>query len=246
MRHVVGSAGVIGVIGLLVWWGQWEKVAVGGEAAGWPVRWGVRQIANGIWQMADGVRFVKSGVRRIEDLEREKARLLVETEELARLRQLAGVAGLSQLNDAVVGRVVGRGGDEILVDQGQSEGVKVGMVAGTAEKILVGRVVAVGKWMSRVRLLSAPDEVVAVTIAQTGGRAVGAGGDKLWLDQVLQGVALETGVTVVSSGGDGVYPAGWLVGSLGEVVTGGGEVYQRGEIKRAFAGRYGDMVVIGE
>src|SRR3990167_9530855 len=117
MRHVVGSLGVIGVIGLLMWWGQWDKVTVGVEAVGWPVRWGVRQIANGIWQMADGVRFVKSGVRRIEDLEREKAGLLVETEELARLRQLAGVAGLSQLNYAAAGRVVGRGGDEILVDQ---------------------------------------------------------------------------------------------------------------------------------
>lgn len=247
MRHVMGSLVVIGVIGLLMWWGQWEKIAVGVEAVEWPVRWASERIANSIWQIADGLRFIKSGVKRIENLEREKARLLVETQDLARLRQLAGVAGLSRLNYVAAGRVVGRGGDEILVDQGQGEGVEVGMVAGTAEKVLAGRVVATARWMSRVRLISALDHEVAVTVAgRAGGVARGAGGDKLWLEQVLQGVALEAGATVMSSGGDGVYPGGWLVGSLGEVVTGGGEVYQRAEIKRAFAGRYGDMVVIGE
>lgn len=199
-------------------------------------------MANGIWHIADSVRFVRSGVNRIENLERERARLLVETEELVRLRQLVGMEVLSQLDTVAVGRVVGKVGDEMLIDRGQGEGVKVGMIAGTEESILVGRVVTVGRWMSRVRLVSSLDEKVAVV----GGVSRGAGGDRLWLEQVLQGVALEVGAGVVSSGGDGVYPAGWLVGTVGEVVTGGGEVYQRAEIKRAFAGRYGDMVVIGD
>lgn len=243
----------MGVIGVLMWWGQWEKVAAGVEAVGWPVRWGVGQVAGSAWQVADGVRFIKSGVKRIEDLERENARLSVETEELVRLRQenqelrrLRGLSEEDKIDYVAIGRVVGQVEDEIVIDQGQDRGVKVGMVAVTADKILAGRVVAVGKWMSRVRLVSALDEEVAVTASNAAGRAVGAGGDKLWLDQVLQGVALETGAAVVSSGSDGVYPGGWLVGRVGEVVTGSGEVYQRGEIKRAFGGRYGVMVVIGE
>lgn len=242
MRQVVGSAIVIGVIGVLMRWGLWEKIAVGVEAVGWPVRWASGQAASSVWQVADGLRFIKSGVKRIENLEREKARLLVETEELARLRQLVGMEVLSQLNTVALGRVVGKVGDEMLIDRGQREGVKVGMIAGTEESILVGRVVTVGRWMSRVRLVSSLDEKVAVV----GGVSRGAGGDRLWLEQVLQGVALEAGAGVISSGGDGVYPGGWLVGTVGEVVTGSGEVYQRAEIKRAFAGRYGDMVVVGD
>lgn len=237
MRQVVASAIVIGMIGVLMRWGLWEKIAVGVEAVEWPVRWVSGQVAGSVWQVADSLRFIKSGVKRIENLEREKARLLVETQDLARL---------SQLDQIAVGRVVGKAGDEILVDRGQREGVKIGMIVGTAEKVLVGRVVAVKRWMSRVRLLSAPDEAVAVTVSGAGGVVGGSGGDKLWLKQVLQGVALENGVVVMSSGGDGVYPGGWLVGTVGEVVTGSGEVYQRAEIKPAFGGKYGDTVVIGE
>lgn len=246
MRQVVASAIVIGVIAVLMRVGWWEKVAVGVEAVGWPVRWASGQMANGIWQIADSVRFVRSGINRIENLERERARLLVETEELARLRQLVGMKVVSELNAVAIGRVVGKAGDEIWVDRGDREGVREGMIVGTGEKILVGRVVTVGRWMSRVKLVSALDEVVSVTVTEMGGRVVGAGGDRLWLEQVLQGVVLAAGTRVVSSGGDGVYPSGWLVGTVGEVVTGGGEVYQRAEIKRAFGGKYGDMVVIGD
>lgn len=242
MRQVVASAIVIGVIAVLMRVGWWQKVAVGVEAVGWPVRWISRQVASSVWQVADSLRFIKSGVKRVENLEREKAGLLVETEELARLRQLVGMEVLSQLNTVALGRVVGKVGDEMLIDRGQREGVKVGMIAGTEESILVGRVVTVGRWMSRVRLVSSLDEKVAVV----GGVSRGAGGDRLWLEQVLQGVVLAAGARVISSGGDGVYPSGWLVGTVGEVVTGDGEVYQRAEIKRAFAGRYGDMVVIGD
>lgn len=207
------------------------------------VEWVSRPVMMVTWQaerwgdgLTERLKFVRSGIARIADLERENAQLRVaagrvadltrENEELRKLLQLRPWLGRAEM---MVGKVIGRVGQLVLVDQGKGAGVKEGMVGITSEGVVMGRVSWVGQGWSRVRLLTDPDSMVAVKIAETSGRVQGSGGEKLVVDEVASGELIQ-GETVVTAGTDGLFPADLVVGKVGRLLEGGAAVYQRAEV----------------
>jgi rod shape-determining protein MreC len=62
----------------------------------------------------------------------------------------------------------------LIVTAGKTDGVREGMAAMTGEG-LIGRVVEVGDWSSRIILISDLNSRIPVTVAETGDRAILAG-----------------------------------------------------------------------
>ncbi|MBI4034884.1 MAG: rod shape-determining protein MreC [Candidatus Chisholmbacteria bacterium] len=224
----------------------------GGDRLGWwaPVKGeierGVAPVRGGLWWVAqrvigvrEEIRFVRTGVERIADLERENAQLRVETfevgelrqenEELRKLLKLSGSRGLKLVNS---GRVLGRLGEELIVDKGKQNGIKEKMSVVTREMVVVGKVVAVGEFTSKVRLVTHFESEVAVGVGAglSSGRLRGRGGERMLLDEVVAGEVIREGDTVVTSGQDEVYPAGLVVGKVVRILSSGAEVYQQAEV----------------
>jgi rod shape-determining protein MreC len=100
-----------------------------------------------------------------------------------------------------------------IVTAGQVDGVRQGMAAMTAEG-LVGRVVEVGEWTSRVILITDMNSRIPVTLMGTADHAILAGDNDSQPDLLYlpQDASIKVGTRVMTSGHGGVFPPNIPVG----------------------------------
>src|SRR5262245_24695494 len=111
----------------------------------------------------------------------------------------------------------------VTIDRGSEDGLEPDLAV-IGAKGMVGRVIApLAKHAATVQLLIDRDAGAAVTFerANAGGLVVGVGRASLDTKYVPVLAAVQVGERVVTSGQDGIYPAGFTVGSV-ETVTGQG------------------------
>ena len=168
-----------------------------------------------------------------ERLREENARLLAWKE--AALKLEAKVARYEALLNVqvdpsisyVTGRVIGDTGgpfvDTYIVNVGTKQGVKSGLAVIDSEG-LVGRIVATGEDASRVLLLTDLNSRISVVIEPVGFRAIVAGDNTNWprLEYLTTSAGISPGDRVVTSGHDGLIPAGLPVGVV--IVTADGSL----------------------
>lgn len=158
-------------------------------------------------QEVDRLRGVQAQVRQ---LEREN-------------RQLEGLLGLKQARpDAVLAaRVIARSPDhwyqEVTIDQGHADGVRLNMVAMTPAGV-AGRVVAVTRHTARILLITDPESGVGALIGRSGeaGVAYGRGGNapELVMTLFATDADVQVGDDVVTSGLGPVFPPGLPLGTV--------------------------------
>lgn len=101
----------------------------------------------------------------------------------------------------------------LIVTSGKIDGVKVGMAAMTGEG-LIGRVVEVGNWTSRILLITDLNSRIPVMITGSKDQAILAGDNSL-LPKLLylpQDSNIQTGARVLTSGHGGIFPPNLPVG----------------------------------
>ena len=112
----------------------------------------------------------------------------------------------------------------ITIDKGTGEGLRPDMAV-IAPSGVVGRIILPTGRASKVQLLidrnAAAGGVIERTRAQ--GVAVGTGADWMRMEYVPASADLKTGDTVVTSGIDGIYPKGFVIGQIESVHRGIGE-----------------------
>ncbi|MBX7114629.1 MAG: rod shape-determining protein MreC [Myxococcaceae bacterium] len=147
----------------------------------------------------------------------EQARL-----ENERLRNLLAYTETTVEHD-IMARVVGVNASSnflsMRLDRGEDDGVKVGMPVVTADGV-VGQIVRSVGSSSDVMLLSDASSRIGVVVQRTGSRATVAGGGgrgTLSLDNALRGDELTDGDVIVTSGVDGIFPRGIVVGKVEQV-----------------------------
>jgi rod shape-determining protein MreC len=120
----------------------------------------------------------------------------------------------------------------VLIRAGQREGVRKGRAVVTSEG-LVGRVTEVGEFTARVMLITDFSSRIAVTVGTAGERAImgGANAELPRLLHVSRTAAIAKGDRVVTSGHDGVLPAGLPVGEVAEVGERGIRIRPLAEMK---------------
>ena len=134
------------------------------------------------------------------------------------------------LGEPVSGEIVGVSASPldrtVTVNRGSRDGIERNAPVMAASG-LVGRVVAVGPGISQVELLSSSTAAVAVITSSSRTRGVvraaaDEGRSGYRLDFVPVGQQVAVGEEVISSGLDGLYPKGLLVGRVSRVHEGAG------------------------
>jgi rod shape-determining protein MreC len=166
--------------------------------------------------------------QRVTEMESELHNARLQTAENERLK---GLLGLRDQNtyQTVPARVIARDPsiwfNTITIDRGSSSGVKVNMPVVSATGI-VGRVVTVSPWASQVMLVTDEKAGAGAVVGQLGeSGALGSvrGRPDLGLIEMRYVSGLEkvtVGDYVVTTGQDGIYPAGLNVGEIVDVKNG--------------------------
>jgi rod shape-determining protein MreC len=150
--------------------------------------------------------------------------LLEERDRVKQLETLNSLTGWQTEHNyqGVTARVVGRGANEwfntIIIDKGTASGVKKNQPVVTAEG-LVGRVVLTTLFAAQVLLITDQRHGIGALIGQTLenrilGVVKGRGRSSCEISFFSTPDKVETGELVITSGQDGIYPKGLLIGRV--------------------------------
>jgi rod shape-determining protein MreC len=172
-------------------------------------------------------RRLEERVRYLETLLQERSHMARETE---RLRDILGLREILPLRTQVA-TVISRDGvpwfRSLTIDRGTGSGVRLNAPVMSTTGV-VGRVIAVGPQAARVQVLLDRDSGAGVFIERTrvSGVVSGqvlqpeAGTEELVLKYVPERAEVVAGDVVVTSGTDGIYPKGLVVGRVSYVGQG--------------------------
>lgn len=139
-----------------------------------------------------------------------------------RLRALLGYTETT-VEPEIAARVIGVNASphfiSLRINRGESDGVRTGMPVLTSDGV-VGQVSRVVGGSADVMLVTDPSSKLGVVVQRTRvrGTAIGAGGGQtLTLDNVLYADDVVDGDVVITSGTDGLFPKGLVVGQVEKV-----------------------------
>ncbi|MER2520103.1 MAG: rod shape-determining protein MreC [Bdellovibrionales bacterium] len=180
----------------------------------------------------ENVRLSKDNTQ-LKDWQNAVAMLQKENRELRAMLNFKTEPGLAYISARVIADTGGPFTRGLIVTAGALDGVREGMAAMTGDG-LVGRVVEVGDWSSRVLLMTDLNSRIPVTVADTGDRAILAGDNshapKLFY--LPQDAAPAVGARVLTSGHGGIFPPNLPVGIVTESSRGNVTVAPAAEFGR--------------
>ena len=184
---------------------------------------------SGTWQRYMGLVGASRQSSRMRErnavLERENSSLQETARENARLRRLLGLRerfASPSLAGEIIGREASHGYLGLTVNRGSWDGARRDSPVVAPNGALVGRVVHVTGTSSLVQALTDPESAVGAKVVRSDARGVvhGVGGPILELAYVNSREDVENGDLVVTSGDDGLYPAGIPIGRVSRVALG--------------------------
>jgi rod shape-determining protein MreC len=115
----------------------------------------------------------------------------------------------------------------VIIDKGKTDGVDEGFPVVMPQGI-AGQVVEVSNHYAKVMLIIDRNSAVDALVQRSRARGVikGESTDKCRLDYVLHKNDVRRGDTVVSSGLDGVYPKGLLIGQVSDIIDSTSDIFQ--------------------
>lgn len=174
--------------------------------------------------------------QRLDKLEGKNALLAELRHENSQLRHLLAMKDELPV-EGVVARVIGYDPSKwvraVVIDRGKQSGLLVGMPVVNGKGV-VGQLVAVSPRTARVLLISDHASGVDVIIQnenRSRGVVEGSGGNSCELQYVTREEDVRVGDRLVTSGIDGVYPKGLLVGTISNFSSSMGSLFHRIEVK---------------
>jgi rod shape-determining protein MreC len=154
---------------------------------------------------------VKSDRARLTELE-------VENRHLGELLELKDVLGLNAVAADVIGSDATGLSRTLILGSGSSDGLRPGMAV-LANQGVVGRIIAVSPHASRVLLIDDHNSALDGFDQRSRARGIVAGliDEGLILKYADRSQDIRNGDTIVTSGLDGIFPRGLLVGSIKSV-----------------------------
>jgi rod shape-determining protein MreC len=115
----------------------------------------------------------------------------------------------------------------VILDKGLADGLRRGLPAVTALGV-VGQIVEVSGHQSRLMLIIDRNSAADALVQRSRARGIvkGTSGNECYLDYVMHTEDVQVGDQVVSSGFDGVYPKGLLVGTVTAVSFQGSDFFK--------------------
>jgi rod shape-determining protein MreC len=155
-------------------------------------------------------------------IQRERA-LAGEAENLRRLLDLRDRSQVPTLAAEVIGTSPTADFRTVTIDRGTNDRVRADMAVVSPDGA-VGRVVRRSLHAAQVQLLIDRNAAVAVMVGQSRAQAIamGSGENLLRLEYFSTSAPIEKGDAVVTSGIDGIYPEGFVVGKIEDIDRAGG------------------------
>jgi rod shape-determining protein MreC len=202
------------------------------------------EVQRGTMALIDGVRGLWSGYVALQGVEEENLALKQELQTLQirlqqeraeaqrtdNLRQLLELRERAQLDTTAAEVIAGPASPEfqtVTIDKGSSDGLATDMAVISPAGV-VGRVILPSGRASKVQLLIDSNAAAGALIERTRvqGVVVGAGSGMLEMRYVPGTSDVKTGDLVVTSGIDGIYPKGFVIGTIDHVAGSGGEYHE--------------------
>lgn len=161
--------------------------------------------------------------QRIASLESDLARLREFEHENKNLKELLAITKQSELR-GIVAEVIGLSPSlwvqSLTINRGIADGIKPGMAVIQGEGV-VGQIMKVGRSTAEVLLISDHVSGVDAIVQRTRARGVveGSGGELCRMRYVSQEEEIQVGDRIITSGKDGIYPKGLLLGVVSDVDT---------------------------
>ena len=158
---------------------------------------------------------------RLKSWEQTGSVLVTENESLKGLLKFHAEPQATSLTARVISTAGAPYGASMIVTAGTKDGVRKNMAAVSADG-LVGRVIEVGEWSSRILLLHDPESRVPVAVQEDGTRAIlaGLGSDGLELRYLPADTVLRAGMRLQTSGHGGLLPPNLPVASIAATTDG--------------------------
>ncbi len=160
----------------------------------------------------------------IEQMRLEQVRMSQDADQARRLQAL--LAFKEQfISQTMAAQVIGGSGSElsrsVYIDKGYKDGIKPDMAVITADGI-VGKVLRVYRSTSLVLLIDDQTSGVGALLDKTRLQGIlrGTPSGEVVLEKVMSDEAVPSGELVLTSGGDGIFPKGLLVGRVTKVTPG--------------------------
>lgn len=183
-----------------------------------------------VWNGYVGLRHVR---QENDDLKRRLAASEITVQEQRALADRArGLAQLLELRDRltlrtaaaeIIGAAAAPDFRTLTIDKGTGSGVRSNMAV-IAPAGIVGRIVVPSARSAKVQLLIDRNAAAGALIERTRaqGVVVGAGDDRLRMEYVSEAFDIVVGDVVMTSGIDGIYPKGFVIGHVESVERSGG------------------------
>jgi rod shape-determining protein MreC len=187
---------------------------------------GARQTWNGYLDLR-GVRAENDALKHRLDLlqvELQQQRILAErSQQLQQLLQLRDQSGLSTTAADVIGVGASPDFQTITINKGTNDGIKADMAVISPAGV-VGRIVTPSRRAAKVQLLIDRNAAAGALIERTRvqGVVLGTGEGILRMEYVAELGDVKAGDTVLTSGVDGIYPKGFVIGQIDKVERGTG------------------------
>jgi rod shape-determining protein MreC len=193
-----------------------------------------------VWTGYIGLRHTKT---ENEELKRQLAAVQIQLQEqraladrsrsLERLLQLRDSTNLSTLSAEIIGDAAAPDIRTMTIDKGTNDGLRPDMAV-IAPAGVVGRIVVPSARAAKVQLLIDRNAAAGALIARSRaqGVVVGQGDERLRLEYVSEVAEVATGDVVVTSGIDGIFPKGFVIGQV-ELVEKAGGMFKRIVVKPA-------------
>jgi rod shape-determining protein MreC len=122
----------------------------------------------------------------------------------------------------------------VIIDKGRADGLRRGLPVVSALGV-VGQIIDVSEHQSRLMLIIDRNSGADALVQRTRARGIvkGTSRDECYLDYVLHADDVRAGDLVVTSGYDGVYPKGLLIGTVTDVDFKGGDFFKEVQITPA-------------
>lgn len=214
---------------------------------------GITDTIGGIWGGYFGLRGVarenaalrQQVLEMAADLQQQRA-IAAHTRSLEDILGLKPQIPVPTIAARVMAGNVSPGTLTVAIDRGSADGVTADMAVLGASGV-VGRVISpVARHAATVQLLVDGNAAAAVVFerSQAGGLAMGGQTDGTLVAEFVPVLAdVQAGERVITSGQDGIYPAGFLVGTV-ESVTGAGSPDRTIRIRPATDFSYVDIVLV--
>ncbi len=191
--------------------------------------------------------FWQNAVFNIKNIKESNSRLIIENlnlnSKLSKLAQfekenslLKEKLNLTQKNiDTRLAGIIGRdfqNNRSLIIDKGANDGVALGMTVISEGEIIIGRITDISYGTSKVRTVLDTQSLIAAvtTTSKISGLVRGLGSDVI-LDLIVKNQKPEVGELIISSGTDGVWPRGFVIGKVKEIKSYDNQVFNTANIE---------------